>query len=654
MCGEIVFKTEELTQNFGFPFFEYRYVYKDKNLSGKNQASPDSENRILGIFHINDLISKVFPKEAETLCVSKDFYFYASGWQSWGFGGELAPGEIQKKYFPIVPQWKNYISFPGKEPKKVMGKKSSSSKVLKGQFIIYFRWENNYLVLASSGNIGPDENLFPPVQFYVDRKSRSVTPVIYSEGKSWQDDECAAKISVFSASSFFELKERIAKLFGSSKNSRFDSLRFLSADSDKILTAGWESWYNHYADINTKLINEDLHALGKTDNIINAMYTKENKPVVFQVDDGWEAGLGQWEVWKERFPEGMENLASSISAKGYIPGLWIAPFIVDWRSPFAQSHKDWILKDKKGKPLAAGMNPLWGAAFGKNQPALPYSYFCLDLSRDDVLEYLDSLMDKVVNVWGFRYIKLDFLFAGMLKGNFAKGGAAYVWYDRALKVLTKRKANKSGKNVAYLGCGMPFEASYRCLPLSRIGPDTKEDWDVPYLRRANFTARTSAYLNMKATLGHAFWDQAVYINDPDVIFLRYENISLSDTEKELVALVNRLFASQLMHSDDPVHFSPASDGAFTNSIIDLYKKFDDQEFGHYNLTSDTYIIFSKSKKYCGFINVSEKPVTFSQEELYRLAGIGANKELVPLVEHCLSAAGIYTQEKHSISIFEVK
>ncbi|HAK68924.1 MAG TPA: alpha-galactosidase [Treponema sp.] len=621
-------------------------------------SSPDKENRVAAEMSIESLLDVCLPDSSKKKMFSGDFFFYGSGWQSWGFGGELSPGEHLKKYIPLVPQWKQYITFPGKWPSRVLGKNSKSSSLLRGQFVCYLRWKNNYLVLCSTGAFENGETL-PPVQFYVDRKSRNIAVSVYSDGKIWQRGETVARLCVFTAENYFALKDGINLVYGSCEDSRFDYLRFLNCSDENLKFAGWESWYNHYADINEKLIQEDLDFLGKTENIINREYTGKEKPVVFQVDDGWEKGLGDWDAWKERFPGGMTNLASSISEKGYVPGLWIAPFIVDMRSDFAQSHKDWILRDKKGKPVAAGMNFLWGGSFGANQPGAPWSYFCLDLSRDEVVSYLDDLMEKVVNDWFFRYIKLDFMFAGMIYGKFANGGAAYKWYDRAVKTVTKRTLNKKGERVAYLGCGIPFESSFSNLPLSRIGPDTKEDWDVGYLSRLHFTARTGAKPNLQSTLGHSFWDQSIFINDPDVIFLRYENISLDDNEKLLIALVNRLFASQIMHSDDPVDFSPA-EADFTSTVTDLYSVLDGEEFGLVNYSSETYMIFSKSGRYCGLINLSEKPFTVSKEEMIRQvnevsgsAYVNEKVELEPLIDNIVTADDLYTSTKHTITIFRI-
>ncbi|MBO4320985.1 MAG: alpha-galactosidase, partial [Treponema sp.] len=548
----------------------------------------------------------------------------------------------------------------GRWPDTINGKKTQDKLILKGQFIIYFRWKQTYLVLASTGPIvGMDAEVLPPVQFFVDREAKTVAATIYADGKKWKPFELMSQITVFTASNYFALKDGIKKLFGGIDDKRFSFLSFLNTDTKKIKCAGWESWYNHYSNITEELILKDLDALDTTDNLIKLEYLDKNHNIVFQVDDGWEKALGQWQAHSQKFPSGMQELARKIEEKGYIPGLWIAPFIIDYRSDFAQQHKDWILKDERRKPLYAGFNPNWGAKWGKYQPAKANSFFCLDLSRDDVLEYLDKLMEIIIEEWGFRYIKLDFLYAGMLNGRFAQGGAAYQWYDRAIKKITRRWVNSQGQSVGYLGCGMPFESSFATLPLSRIGPDTKEAWDDKLLEKLHYPARPGAKPNLISTLGHAFWDQSIYINDPDVVFLRTTNISLSDGEKELIALINKLFASQIMHSDDPIEFN-INEKEFTEKIAGYYEALDGQEFGLETIESDMHVIFSRNGKFCGFINMSEKPFTMDKDELiktinYQL-GLSLNAESVelkPVVESCLNAGDLFTSERHSISVFEI-
>ncbi|MCR5725587.1 MAG: alpha-galactosidase [Treponema sp.] len=621
---------------------EYRY---------HGTGETDTENRVIDILSIQALIDSAVDAGEKDFCKKHDFAFYGSGWQSWGFGGELDPGCFQKRYIPVVPQWKQYFSIPGVQ-KKIVRRK----KLLQGSFFIYLRWnnggKNTWLCIASVGNVHTQKDgqkPLPPVNFFVDRKRREIVCTACTDGKRWEADELMAQIAVFSAADFFTLRDTTRNLFAEDRNARFGSLAFLNtrADSTLIRTGGWESWYNHYADINHTLIEGDLQALGTTENLIKTELLDANAPCVFQVDDGWEIALGDWDARTDRFPGGMKALSQSIADKGYIPGLWMAPFAVDWRSETARAHRDWILRGNDGKPIAAGMNLLWGARFGREQPSLPYSYFCLDLSRDDVIAHLDALMEKAVNEWGFRYLKLDFLFAGLLAGAHANGGAAYEWYDKAVRTLTRRTRNNRGEPVAYLGCGMPFESSFNAFPLSRIGPDTKEAWDIGWMKRAQYEARPSAFASLQSTLGHAFWDNAVYINDPDVVFLRYQNISLNDKEKLLIALVNFLFASQLMHSDDPVHFDAEKEGAFTQKVRALYRQFDGVEFGLENLNSTSYRIFSRDGAYAGCINLGEKPVTVTKATLCK----SKEKSLAAVLEYAQETADSYIFEPHSISMY---
>lgn len=623
--------------------------------------SPDSKKRIFAKIDLNELIkSTIFANissESVQKCVESDFAFYGSGYQSWGFGGEIESGKYQKKYIPLVPQFKKYVEMPGKNAISDF----CSKKLLIGQFLIYFRWKNLYLVVASTGNM--NNRCVPPVEFYINRKERILNCAVDSVGKKWKSNEIISELTFFAAENFFELKDIVQKLYKDEVDgkSRFSHYEELSVYKNRIVAGGWESWYNHYSFINEELIIEDLNSLQKSQNIINSFINPKTKNTIFQVDDGWEKAAGFWDYDANRFPNGMTNLATKISEKGYIPGLWVAPFIIDYRSDFCKNHRNWLLRNKRNKPVFAGYNPLWGASFGVEQPSLPNSFFCLDMSIESVQEYLDSLMEKIINEWGFRYIKLDFLYAGMLVGKNQNDGPAYLWYKKAIEILTSRKKNKNGDDIFYLGCRMPFELSYNSLPLSRIGPDTKEDWDVPLMAKMNFSGRTSAFKNLQSTLGHAFWNEGIFINDPDVVFLRDENISLDEVERELILLVNFLFASQIMHSDDPSRFNEDKEGEFTKRIISLFDLFANEEFGMINICSNSYFICSRTKKFYGIINLNDNPKEFSAKEMISIWGDDfKSMVLSPIVNHTNVNGKIVVDknekikaEKHSISVFQI-
>ena len=497
------------------------------------------------------------------------------GWQSWNPGFEVAPGKQQPSLTNrLIKPWNNYLVFPNTTFKP-------DKNLVLAQFITYLRWGDFYLVFASVGNVS---RVLPPVQFIFDRRDNTITIEICDKGNDWRRDDITAQIEIFTASSFFECKDKLREIF--------DSLHFSKISHLGKTPGGWESWYNHYANINEKLILEDLEALQKTENVISKG-TFSSK--IFQIDDGWEQALGDWNVRQDRFPRGFAPVVEQIDAAGFIPGLWIAPFIIDSRSQTAQKHPEWLLHDLNPKrPLVpAGYNPLWG----KNG-----TFYCLDLSRDEVIDYLDKLMQTVIDEWGFRYIKLDFLYAGMLFGDYEYPTASYKIYNRALAKLTSRLTNKKGQPVTYLGCGLPFELSFKYMPLSRIGCDTYEHWKNKIARVLNWNGRNEAYLNLKDTLGHALWNNTVFANDPDVVFLRTQNCSLTPDQKLLIAKTNILFGSQFMYSDDPGKESTA-ERSLAAQITEFRNKYAGQEFGLIQTQEDIFKVFNRDRTVEGLIDL---------------------------------------------------
>jgi alpha-galactosidase len=503
------------------------------------------------------------------------------GWQSWSAGWELAGKETLPKRVRLIPDLLKLTNRPGdtQEPINRRGR-----DWLIGHFIMYLRAGDRYLCIASAEGDG-----LPPVTFRINRKKALVSAEVYCPGKKWQAGEPAAKLSVFLTHGFFSLKDTLKKLYR--QEEAFKTVSFLGA-----VPGGYESWYNHYTDINETIILQDLESLGKTDNLIKLRYLDHHKPVVFQIDDGWEMAVGDWEINTKRFPRGLAPVAAQIEEAGYIPGLWLAPFLVTRRSRIFSEKPDWVLREgPRLKPLVAGFNHRWD-----NQ------YYCLDISRDDVLDYLKNLINRVIDEWGFRYLKLDFLYAGLFPGSRANRGSPYENYRRACAILTSRNSNAAGLPIAYLGCGLPLGISYRYFPLSRIGADTMEAWDWTLVKCLGHTGRPSAYISLMDTIGRSFMNGAIYINDPDVIFLRSGKCKLSVNEKEVIALVNFLLAGQIMFSDNP-HGLTGADIALTRRIAELYHTLDGDEYGAVRIDRNVFRLESRSGRTAGIINLSRQP-----------------------------------------------
>ena len=152
----------------------------------------------------------------------------------------------------------------------------------------------------------------------------------------------------------------------------------------------WCSWYSLYTGITEARLFKILHDLG-------------DLPFdVFQVDDGWQISVGDWEP-NTKFPLGMDGLAARIQATGRKAGLWLAPLLVVPSARLYREHPDWLLRDARGRLVSAGFN--WGEQL-----------YALDTSHPGALDWLRALM-KRVRGWGYDYVKLDFLYAGALPGQ---------------------------------------------------------------------------------------------------------------------------------------------------------------------------------------------------------------------------------------------
>ncbi len=126
-----------------------------------------------------------------------------------------------------------------------------------------------------------------------------------------------------------------------------------------------------------------------------------------------------------------------------------------------------------------------------------------------------------------------------------------------------------------------------------------------------------AYISLMDTIGRAFLDGTVYMNDPDVIFLRSKNCKLSENEKELIALVNFVLGGQIMFSDNPLHLE-GPDILLTKRVVGLYEKLANDEYGAVRIDKDVFRLESKSEKISGIINLRNKAYKLNSQKEVKL------------------------------------
>lgn len=287
---------------------------------------------------------------------------------------------------------------------------------------------------------------------------------------------------------------------------------------------GYSSWYNRYEDISERSIEEDL----------TGCKTLFSRGDLFQIDDGWEPAVGDWLVPDEnKFPNGLKPLADKIHEAGFIAGLWLAPFVCREGSALMKEHPDWLLK-VDGKPWSCGSN--WGG------------FYSLDIDNPAVMNYLRKVFDRVLNEWGFDLVKLDFLYGAAPFGNENESRAGRM--IRAMDFLREICGDK-----LILGCGVPVMPAFGRVDYCRVSCDVGLDWDdKPYMRLFH-RERVSTKQAIENTLFRRQLNGRAYLSDPDVFFLRENNLRLSNNQKMLLAYVNALLGGVLLTSDNPSDYS---------------------------------------------------------------------------------------------------
>ncbi len=302
--------------------------------------------------------------------------------------------------------------------------------------------------------------------------------------------------------------------------------------------SGYTSWYNYFQKINEEIILRDLDGLDRAKNSVS----------IFQVDDGYESKVGDWLVSDYRkFPNGMKPIADAIHAKGYLAGIWIAPFSAQRSSVIAKDHPDWLIKDNAtGKPLLGCVG--WGGAY------------TLDIYNGEVREYIRNFFNVILNDWGFDMVKLDFLYSEAMQPRNGKSRGQIMC--EAMDFLRECV----GEEKLILGCGVPLGPSFGVVDACRISCDVDLKYLPKYYNKMGINLELPSAQNaITNSVFRRHLNGRVFCNDPDVFFLREKNLTFTKEQKLLLAKINNLCGDVLFVSDNA--------GDYSDEDIELLKKF---------------------------------------------------------------------------------
>jgi len=299
---------------------------------------------------------------------------------------------------------------------------------------------------------------------------------------------------------------------------------------------GWCSWYNLYASLSEPVLLEHLDAAAAFRDAHAVPFD------VFLIDDGFTPEMGDWLEAKAQFPEGIKPLLDAARARGFTPGLWIAPFMVGNRSRLFAEHPDWVVRSRKdGRPLA----PMtFHGEFRWHKRS--EEYYVLDITHPDAAAYMRGVFRTWARDWGCGYFKSDFMHLGSIYG-----ADEAVWHEPDLTRIEIwmrmiRLIREEIGDAFLLCCGAPLWAPIGYADAMRIGRDVGVSWSGHY----------SAQSLLRDQTARNFANGILWQSDPDCILLRERFHELSDDQIDSLIHFAGLAGGIVMTSDQLAEVPP--------------------------------------------------------------------------------------------------
>ena len=435
-----------------------------------------------------------------------DEFFFLNGFQSWSFSEEHRKTDVVEG-LPKLLTWNNFTRTQAGQ----MGDYSYTDYGVAGNFhsytFTYFRKKGSHFIELWGSRA--DRNGF--TIYDVDMQGGRFTLRREVDGTALKAGEEYVLFDLIILNEEYETAfDKYLVDFCALKTPRVERI------------AGYTSWYNYFSKVTEDIVYRDLDALDLA----------KEKTQIFQIDDGYQENTGDWLLTdKKKFPHGMKACADAIHAKGYLAGLWLAPFCANLKSKVAKEHPDWFIRDEKtGKRVVAHFG--WGGAYA------------FDIYNPGAREYIKHFFDVILNDWGFDLVKLDFLYSICERPRLGKNRGQLM--ADGIDLLREACGDK-----LILGCGVPLGSCMGIFDACRIGPDANKVYAGNVLNKLALTREIpSSRYALVNTIFRRCLDGRAFANDPDVFFLRDDNLDYSILQKLMLAKVNDICGSVIFMSDN--------------------------------------------------------------------------------------------------------
>jgi alpha-galactosidase len=360
---------------------------------------------------------------------------------------------------------------------------------------------DRFLTILRLHVAGAAGNAFRPVAYEVDSTGTTEMAKENSLEHSSAEDQVELKVPVGAGEELSS--ERVLVSLASDYHRQLETYGSLIRQIHHARTSapalmGWWSWTAYYFGLN------DAAAL------TNAQWESEHLKSlgynIFHIDEGYQYARGEYITANATlFPRGLAPLYYKVRGLGLVPAIWTAPFEVSVRSWVYENHPDWLVKNAKGQPIHAG------TVVDHKDPL-----FVLDSTNPGAQEYLRKTYSTLVNDWGIRYIKMDFMDDSGIEGYYYKPNTTALEAQRiGLQIIRETV----GDDVYLDKDGSPMLNPVGYVDYGRISQDTGHTFGASkeaapgiaaryYMNRNYFVADPDAFTVSTQTIADQTWHES--------------------------------------------------------------------------------------------------------------------------------------------------